>query len=78
MVCCHLESDTEKKDWMVVRIFGGEDKHNLDNEVMTLQAAHAARCGTPVIGVFTNGVIVGFFSGRTLTYDDLLDHKIMR
>ena len=78
MVCCHLESDTERKDWVVVRVFGEEGEYDRDNEVMGLQLAYAAKCGTPVLGIFTNGVIVGFFPGRTIKYDDLFDHKVMR
>ena len=77
-VCCHLESDIEKMDWLVIRIFGETELFDRDTEVMALQVAHAAKCGTAVEGIFENGLILGYFPGRIITYDDLRNSKISR
>ena len=82
MILCHHVSDTEEKDWFVLRIFPTQSTgiyhEGRDMEVMAIQVAHAAHCGTPLMALFENGVIVGYFPGRCLEYKDLYNPNIAR
>ena len=78
MIRCSLRSDTKMVNGVVIRVFGEQGLSNRDDEVKGLQIAHAAGCGTPLLAIFENGVVVGNFIGRTTTFVDFHNPKIAR
>ncbi len=74
--CTHKDN---LQDALIVRVYlRDNDLLNRDSEVMGLQVAHAAGCGTPLIAIFKNGIVVGCFDGRTAVYADYFNPSIMR
>ncbi len=78
MIRCTVKSDSKMAAGVVIRVFGEQGVSDGDNEVKCLQIAHAAKCGTPLVAIFENGVVVGNFVGRTTTFDDFHNPKIAR
>ncbi len=78
MIRCTLMSDTKMTAGVVVRVFGEQSFSDRDNEVKGLQLAYAAQCGTPLVAIFENGIVVGNFVGRTITFGDFHNPKIAR
>ncbi len=65
-------------DVLVVRIFGPHGLIDRKAEFLGLQIIHAIGYGTPIIAIFTNGLVVGYARGCMLKYQDLFDPKIMK
>ena len=78
MFVCHLQGDTDKKDALIVRIFGEQGLSDRHAELLGLQIAHAAGCGAPLVAIFDNGLVFGFVKGRSLVYEDYEKEEVMR
>ncbi len=71
-------NDRHLKHGLVVRVFGEECPVDRDAEVMGFQIAHAAGCGTPLVALFQNGMVVGLAKGRVVQYTDYFNDTIVR
>ncbi len=85
MLCAHLKSDTEKKDALVLRIFGEmtlpdgmEVTFDRNFEIMGLQLGHKIGISQPIYAIFENGVVYKYATGSTLTPKDLENPKVIR
>jgi hypothetical protein len=82
-LCCFLKEDLQKKDALMVRVFGTFSEASgvspdRDIDVMGLQLAHHLGFGQKVYAIFKNGVVYGYTAGSTLTGQDVTDPKILR
>ena len=80
MVSCGLHGHRKINEDLVVRVFGEAltSLPNRDKEVMGLQLAHAAGCGTPLVAIFDNGLVVGKAPGQPFQYKLLFNPDIAR
>ncbi len=83
MVRCMLSTQSEQSQSVMVRVFGQTplQKYGLndrDEEVKGLQIATAAGSGAPLLALFENGCVLGYFTGRPVEYKDLRNPKIAR
>ena len=81
MLCCHLVSDEDKNDAIVVRVFNSNITMatvDRDNEVMAIQVAAAINVAAPVYALFKNGIVYKYANGRTLTGDDITKPELVR
>ena len=80
MVSCGLQGNMKHSDDLAVRVFGEgiASLLNRDKEVMGLQLAHAAGCGTPLVAIFDNGLVVGKAPGQPFQYKLLFNPDIAR
>ena len=80
MTCCHLASDVDKQEAIVVRTYGvlKGDLLSRDKEIMGMQLGHIAGCCAPLMGIFNNGHIYGYAQGRTLEYEDFFKPEVIR
>ena len=82
MLCCHLVSDKDKKDAVVIRIFidGGIAGITMDRdaEVMAIQVSANIKVAQPVYALFKNGIVYKYGTGRTLTGADLQNPFVIR
>ena len=86
MQCCHLKSDKDKSDALVVRTFGvfpfdlGIELPEIDRnyEVMALQAAGQIGVAQPVYALYKNGIVYGYATGRTVEPQDLKNPCVIR
>ena len=78
LIHCKLKSDATNEDALVVRIFAEDTMADRDLEKVGLRVAMEIGFGPPLVAEFNNGIVMGFVKGRTLTYEDYADPKIMR
>ena len=81
MLCCHLVSDKDKKDAMVIRIFVCGMKgisRDRDTEIMAMQVAAHIKVAQPVYALFRNGIVYKYGRGSTLTGEDLKNPIVVR
>ena len=81
MLCCHLVSDKDKKDAMVIRIFvSGAQGVIMDREmeILAIQVAAQINVGQPVYALFKNGIVYKYAAGRTLNAKDVQNPQVMR
>ena len=81
MLVCHLATDGDKEDAVLLRIYGALGsglKIDRDVEIMCLQVAAAVKVGQPVYAIFNNGIVYRFAPGRTLTGEDVTNPDVMR
>ena len=79
-VCCHLVSDVERSNALVVRVHGvfDPDALNRDMDVIGFQIGHSAGASLPVYATFDNGFVYGYAAGRRLEYEDLYEEEVIR
>ena len=82
MMCCHLASDKDKKDAVVIRIFlhgySADITIDRDMEVMAIQVAAHIKIGQPAYAVFKNGTAYKYAPGRTVTGEDMKTPHVSR
>ncbi len=84
-LCVHLKADTDKKNALVLRIFGVlklpdgiELTFDRNFEIMGLQLGHKIGISQPIYAIFENGVVYKYATGSTLTPKDLENPKVIR
>ena len=81
MMCCHLVSDKDKEDAMVIHIFVAGIKDiplDRDTEVMAMQVSAHIKVAQPVYALFKNGIVYKYGKGRTLNGEDLKNPTVVR
>ncbi len=79
-MCCHLASDTEKTNALVVRVHGTMDPGfiNRDMDVIGFQIGHSVGASQPVYATFKNGLVYRYAVGKKLEHEDLYDDNVIR
>ena len=76
----HLASDGEKKDVVLVRIYGeGSDLMiDRDLEMLNMMILHAAGCAKQLYGKFNNGILYGYVPGKCVDAETVRDPIITK
>ena len=79
MIYCHCKEDVDRKDALAIRIFGS---HHIPvdrtAELIGIQLAHAAGCGTALVATFHNGFVTEYSHGNLIARMDYFKPHIAR
>ena len=80
LIGAHLDEDVDKKDVVLVRIYGADTDLIIDRqlEMQNMIILHAAGCAKQLYGKFENGIIYGFVPGECLDEESVRDSKVAR
>ncbi len=79
-VCCHLDSDTERDDAVVIRVVSKNTDNIVDRDMekLTMRLLHTMGMGAELYASFTNGIAYQFLPGNTLDVQTVADPHISR
>ena len=78
LVRCHLTSEDNHEDAVVVKIFADKSIPDREAEILGLQIAPSVDLGPCLEAIFDNGMVMQYVKGRPLAYTDYANSKIMK